>query len=403
MTDRLNILMISHHRRFRVYARSHAMGKELVRRGHKVTLVVVADRRKAGIVASDWDGVRVVETPDLLWGRLRSGWDPWNLLNRRLFLGREKASYDLIHCFETRPVTIYPALFYRKHHPAPLLTDWNDWWGRGGVIDEFRPRWYRSLFGPIETYYEEAFRTRADGLTVISTALRDRAIRMGVPPETICYIPGGVFPEQFPHRTIAECREKVGVPSSDLLLGYSSIDSHAEMETMMRVLSMVAGRFPAVKLLVTGKTGRDVVDMARNHGVAGNLRLTGFLPFEDLSWHLGTVNMFILPFPPKIYNIGRWPNKLGEYMSLGRPTVSNPVGDIRPLFEEHEIGLLARWDANDIAEKVIRLIENPGEADRLGRNARRLAVTDYDWKGLTGILEEFYYRILKGRSGRSTS
>jgi glycosyltransferase involved in cell wall biosynthesis len=379
------------------------MAKQLVQRGHEVTLLVVADRRKAGIVASEWDGVRVVETPDLLWGRLRSGWDPWNLVNRRLFLGRENASYDLIHCFETRPVTIYPALFQRKRHPAPLLTDWNDWWGRGGVIDEFRPRWYRSLFGPIETYYEEAFRTRADGLTVISTALRDRAIRMGVPPETICYIPGGVFPEQFPHRTIGECREKVGFPLSDILLGYSSIDSHAEMDTMMRVLSMVAGRFPTVKLLITGKTGRGVVDMAEKHGVAGNLRLTGFLPFEDLSWYLGTVNMFILPFPPKIYNIGRWPNKLGEYMSLGRPTVSNPVGDLQPLFEERKIGLPARWDAGDIAEKVIRLIENPAEAEQLGRNARRLAGTDYDWRILTGTLEEFYHKILKGRSGRSTS
>jgi len=90
-------------------------------------------------------------------------------------------------------------------------------------------------------------------------------------------------------------------------------------------------------------------------------------------------------------------------MSLGRPTVSNPVGDIRPLFEDHEIGLPARWDADDIAEKVIRLIENPAEADRLGRNARRLAETDYDWRILTGTLEDFYYKILKGRSGRSTS
>ena len=377
------------------------MGKHLVRRGHEVSLVVTADRRKAGIVDSDWDGVRVIETPDLLWGKLRSGWDPWGLVNRLYRLGCEKTTFDLIHCFETRPATIYPALFYRKRHPAPLLTDWNDWWGRGGVIDEFRPKWYRTLFGPLETYYEEAFRTRADGLTVISTALRDRAIRLGVPPENICQISGGAFLDLFPCRTLRECREKVGLPATDILLGYSSMDSHAEMDTMMRVLSLVARRFPTVRLLITGKTDRRIVEIARAHDVADRLHLTGVLPFRDLGWFMGAVNLFVLPFPPKIYNIGRWPNKIGDYMSLGRPVVSNPVGDIKTLFEEHDIGLLARWDAEEFAEKVIRLIQNPAEADRLGRNAREVAVAKFDWSVLTRTLEDFYYQILDRAPGGS--
>jgi len=398
----LNILMISHHRRFKVFARSHAMGKRLVQRGHAVTLVCTADRRKTGIVESNWDGVRVIESPDLLSGNLRSGWDPWGFVHRLYCLGGEKATFDLIHCFETRPATIYPALFYQKRHPAPLLTDWNDWWGRGGIIEELRPVWYRTLFGPIETYYEEAFRTRADGLTVISTALRDRAVRLGVPTENICRISGGAFLELFPYRSLRECRERVGFSESDIILGYSSLDSHAEMDTMMRVLSLVARKFPTAKLLITGRTGNRVVEAARAHNVADRLHLTGFLPLRDLSWFMGAVNLFVLPFPPKIYNIGRWPNKVGDYMCVGRPVVSNPVGDIKPLFEENDIGLLARWDTEDIAEKVIRLIENPAEADRLGRNAREVAEAKLDWGVLTRTLENFYYSILdraKGSSG----
>jgi hypothetical protein len=63
----LNILMITHHRRFKSRPRSHAMAKYLVQRGHKVSLIVIADHRKVGIVESEWDGVRMIETPDLLW------------------------------------------------------------------------------------------------------------------------------------------------------------------------------------------------------------------------------------------------------------------------------------------------------------------------------------------------
>jgi glycosyltransferase involved in cell wall biosynthesis len=81
-------------------------------------------------------------------------------------------------------------------------------------------------------------------------------------------------------------------------------------------------------------------------------------------------------------------------MSLGRPTISNPVGDIKTLFEDHEIGFLARWDPADFSEKIIYLIEHPDVAEKLGDNARNIAVTEYDWKILIQRLEDFYYMLL---------
>ena len=96
------------------------MAKYLVQNGHNVTLMLIADKRKFGIKESEWDGVHIIETPDLLWGRLRSGWDLWDLLNRIGYLNNDKGPYDLVHCFETRPATIYPALQYCQKHKIPL-------------------------------------------------------------------------------------------------------------------------------------------------------------------------------------------------------------------------------------------------------------------------------------------
>lgn len=395
LTEVLNILMINHHRRFKDKNRSHAIAKYLVQRGHKVSLVVIADRRKIGIVESELNGVRMIETPDLLWGRLRSGWDLWNLLNRMVYLSRDKCPHDLLYCFETRPATIYPALFYCKRHKLPLVTDWNDWWGRGGIIAELRPKWYRVLFGTVETYYEEAFRARGAGLTVISTALAQRARGLGVPPERICLLPGGARLDLFQVRPKEDCRYHVGFPLSDPILAFSSLDSHLDLELLMQALRIVADTYPAVKLIITGKAGKSVMDLVRAYGVKDNVHLTGFLPLEELPWYLGCADLFVLPFPDKVYNVGRWPNKITDYMSLGRPTVSNPVGDIKVLFENHDIGLLAAWDPADFAQKIMYLIENPDIANQLGQNARQVAVTRYDWKVLMGRLEEFYYRVLE--------
>ena len=222
-------------------------------RGHQVTLIVTSENRRIGIVEDKWDGVRIIETPDLLWGNLRSGWDLWGLLNREVFLSRDKGSYDLVHCFETRPATIYPALQYCHRHNLPLVTDWNDWWGRGGIIEKKRPRWYTFLFGGIETYYEEAFRKKAAGLTVISSALGRRAIGLGVSPERICFLPGGAFSDFFLPRQKEICRNKFGMPLSTPILGYSRYDSMLDLEVVLHALSIVAKRYPSVKLIVTGK------------------------------------------------------------------------------------------------------------------------------------------------------
>ena len=156
----MRILMITHHRRHRLGGRSLVMARHLAQRGHRVTIVATADYRRSGVVTSLVDGVRIIEAPDLLWGRLRSGWDVWGLLHRLRFLRTDAGPYDLVHCFETRPAIIYPALDYVHRRGLPLLTDWNDWFGRGGLIDVLRPAWYRFFLGGVETYYEEAFRAR---------------------------------------------------------------------------------------------------------------------------------------------------------------------------------------------------------------------------------------------------
>jgi glycosyltransferase involved in cell wall biosynthesis len=377
------------------------MAEHLVQCGHKVTLIAIADHRKVGIIESDWNGVRTIETPDLLWGRLRSGWDLWGIFSRMKYLSRDEGPYDLIHCFETRPATIYPALHYSRHHNIPIVTDWNDWWGRGGIVDELRPRWYRLLFGRIETYYEEAFRQRGAGVTVISSALARRAAGLGVPADRIRHIPGGTFPEMFQAREKAVCRKRIGLPLSTPVLGFSSLDSHLDADIMMQALSIVAAQYPTVKLIMTGKPAKSVIESARARGVESNLYLTGFLPFEELPWYLGCADLFVLPFPDRVYNVGRWPNKVCEYMSLGRPTISNPIGDIKTLFEKHEIGLLADWDPRDFADKIIYLFEHPEVAERLGDHARNAAVSVYDWKLLIRRLEEFYYLLLGiPRAGR---
>ncbi|MGW8178311.1 MAG: glycosyltransferase family 4 protein, partial [bacterium] len=290
--------------------------------------------------------------------------------------------------------TIYPALFYCNHNQKCFLTDWIDWIGRGGLITVNRPKWYAPLFGGMETYYEEAFRARAAGLTVIATALAERAVGLGVQPDRICHLPGGTLPNLFLPRSKEECRQRIGLPLDDPIIGFSSSDTHLDLEVVMAALNLIVRAYPNVKLLMTGQVKKTVLDLARVYEVEDRLHLTGFLPFEELPWHLGCADLFVMPFPNTIYNRGRWPNKIGDYMSIGRPTISNPYGDIKRVFDDYHVGLLADCDPQDFAQKAMNLLDNPSLATQIGVNARRAAETEFSWEVLIKRLEAFYFETL---------
>jgi len=72
------------------------------------------------------------------------------------------------------------------------------------------------------------------------------------------------------------------------------------------------------------------------------------------------------------------PNKLFDTFAAGRAAIVNMDGWMRELVERNEAGLYVRaGDAADLAEKVAWLRDNPGETERMGRNARALAERDF--------------------------
>ncbi len=389
----MRILFLTHHRRFKTFARSTPLARELARKGHEVTLVCISEKNRLRFHTYSEDGVRYVETPDLLPGRLRSGWDALSVLRRCAFL-RGK-SWDLIHAFESRPATIYPALYLLRRKPVPLVMDWNDWWGRGGLIDQQRPKWYRALFGRLETYYEEHFRSRADAMTVISRALGRRAESLGVDPAGIFWIPGGAATDVFVPRDRLEFRARYRIRPDALVLGFSALDVTSDADVVLGAVARVARQRPGVLLVMTGNRPPGFDGLVAAHGVGGSVRHLGLLPYAELPEALSTVDIFLMPLRDTVSNRARWPNKVCDYMSLGRPTITQPIGEMKQLFAEHRIGLLSTEDPGDFATRILELAEDPVRQAELGAEARRMAIESLAWPVLARRLEDCYAWVEK--------
>ena len=144
-----------------------------------MTLLTISPDAKRGFSEKVVDGgLRMVETPDMLWGMGRSGWDPWDTLNRMGYIDR--GHWDVVHGFDSPQAVVLPSIFAQKARQVPMVLDWCDWWGRGGTNTGRADPVVRAAMGPLETFFEEAFRGFPDGTTALGQPLYDAALQHGV-------------------------------------------------------------------------------------------------------------------------------------------------------------------------------------------------------------------------------
>jgi glycosyltransferase involved in cell wall biosynthesis len=396
----MRILYLNHNvaRHGGTFYRAYHVGRYLTRHGHSVTLLTISASKHRGFEREVSEGVEIIHTPDLLWGLGRSGWDPWDTVNRIAYL-RDK-QWNIIHAWDCRPVVILPALYARRQShkiSGKLVIDWADWWGRGGVQAERTNNFARAIYGPIETFFEEAFRTRADGTTVISQALRERALRLGVPEDPLLMLPQGCEPEAiqpFDHQT---ARTALGLPIGEFVVGYRGTLTIREVDLLMEALVLARKQIPNLRFLAGNVV---VTSSAISFRQAADkywgewITETGWVPYEQLGLQLAVCNVFVLPmYLNSISNQAKWPSKINDFLSAGRPVVATRVKELTSLFR-HEIGVLTDDDPASLAQGLIQIAQQPAQAEYYGRQARALAEGELNWTRVTEQLETFYVKVI---------
>lgn len=386
----MRILIIVHHptRKGGAYFRGQGFAKPLARLGHEVWMMTISPDARWRMKECEVENFRVVESPDLLTGVGRTGWDPWDTFRRCLWMHGRR--FDIIHTVDTRPAVSIPAWYGRRVTGAKWVADWTDWWGRGGATSE-RPGWaIRTFIGPIEQWFEERPKLSADGVITISRALGERARDLGVDPERMLYLPPGADPDAIRDTPIDEARARLGLPQDVPLVGYLGNIYPRDAQLLGEAVGRLRHR--DARLVMIGGGAFDVALPLPEDRV---LR-TGHVPFAQMLDYLSACNVLALPLCDTVANRGRWPSKINEYVAVGRPTVACAVGDVAELFTQHEIGLLTPPEPAAVAERIDALLDDPQRAERMGEAARQMAMDSYSQQRVAERLLAYYEKILNG-------
>jgi glycosyltransferase involved in cell wall biosynthesis len=356
-----------------------------VLRGHDVTLVTTSKSARLSPHSYDRDGLEIMEAPDMMSGRARTGWDPYNTAVRiRTLNGRD---FDIVHAFDSRPAVIYPALAVTRRTNAAFFMDWADWWGRGGWIHD-RSGWLvRTFFGPIETWFEEAYRRRATAITTISHALRQRSIALGIPAEKVKRIQQGCDIELVQPRDRGMARQRLQLARESRLVLHVGVLTRSDYQFLRSTFAKVRADDPKVTLVLAGRTG---IPISNEPSVI----VTGELEFDQLLDWLAAADVCVVPARDTIGNRGRWPSKLNDYLAAGRAVVMPEVGDAGVMVKQRGAGWATSPEMDGFARGIRSALQEHDRRIQAEAGARRLAEEELAWPRVTEELIEFYRQAI---------
>lgn len=145
--------------------------------------------------------------------------------------------------------------------------------------------------------------------------------------------------------------------------------------------------------LVGGGTSlEEMKALAQELGVADYVTFTGRVPDADLLAMLNTADVCVNPDIANEMNDKSTMNKIMEYMALGKPIVQFDLAEGR--FSAQEASLYAQKnDAQDMAAKIVELLDDPDRRARMGEFGRRRVENELEWRYEVPKLLAAYERL----------
>ncbi|MCE5229341.1 glycosyltransferase family 4 protein, partial [bacterium] len=155
------------------------------------------------------------------------------------------------------------------------------------------------------------------------------------------------------------------------------------------LIDVLAERFPGLTIGIVGGVGPAWQERHPGRKPPGNVHIFGFVDHEALPAIYAAADIGVNPM-----RHGSGTNiKMLDYMAAGLAIVTTPTGARGINGRDREHWALADDDCFELA--LEELIASPERRAELGKNARNLAETEYDWPIISGKLAEALRKLVR--------
>jgi glycosyltransferase involved in cell wall biosynthesis len=293
---------------------------------------------------------------------LRYSWSGYRFAKKLLSEGH----FDAIHAFFSVPCGVQASLLGRQFK-LPYIVSL-----RGADVPGYSER-FTALYIILRPIIRRVWK-RAAAVVSNSAGLRELALETNDRQE-ILIIPNGVDTEEF---RPAETKERDGYVR---ILCVSRLTPRKGIRYLIQAMKLLlakdASRKAELWIVGEGDEMAALTQSAGELGVASQVKFFGRVEHSKLAAYYQTADIFCLPS----LNEGM-SNTLLEAIASGMPIVATVTGGTEELVTDGENGLFVKQrSAEDLAEKLERLISDEALRERFGRASRVQAET-MSWKNV---------------------
>lgn len=381
-------------------------GKELVKRGYKVTIFASSfhhnlhketrEYTKSNYVVEDYNGVRFIWIKTFPYSS-----NDWrrviNMLSYSVGAYEVAGKLDLekpdiiigssVHLF-----AVFTAYLLSKKYKAPFVMEVRDLWPQTLIdmgMSKVHP--FVVLLGILERFLYK----RANRIITLLPKAHEYIEKLNIPKDKIVWIPNGVDLERFNFSddSISAKHDK----SSFLITYAGSIGKANNLDILVEVADILKKNYPEIKfrLVGDGPEKERLIRLVKERSL-NNVEFKGTVSKDEVAKILYESDALILFLRNySIYKYGISLNKLFDYLSTGKPTIFSSNAVNNPV-EEAKAGITVPPDCpKKLAEAVIMLYEMPEEKRaEMGKNGRNYVEKYYSIPVLVDMLESFIKGLL---------
>ena len=242
------------------------------------------------------------------------------------------------------------------------------------VVHHFAPH---DMSSAMNRLGHRAFLRFPSPVIVVSRSTATDAEDRGVPPELIRIAENAVDTEAI--RTFRESSREVGLSIGDgpVLLTVCRMWPTKGVDRVINVMPRIRERHPDVQYVVVG----DGPELPRLRELAANSTASDAIHFlgsvtEEMKFALYQASkVFVMPSLVEGFGL-----VFLEANAFGKPAVGVDLMGTPEAILDGTTGLLAKpHDDDSLADAVLKLLDNPEYAERLGQNGRRRVERDFSW------------------------
>lgn len=311
------------------------------------------------------------------------------LLTAILSTGIRRNSYDVIHAHHYEG--LLAARLGRGRSGIPLVYDAHTL--LGSELPYYKLGLPQNLVSKLGNRLDCWLPSLSDHVVSVTQTIKDKLVGQGMADENISVITNGVEYEMFPERE----EGAASAANSPRLIFTGNLASYQGIDHLLHAFAKVVQKNASVRLLLVAKSSfGPYEELARELQIREKIEFSD-APFTD---HPRLLAESAVAVNPRLDADGI-PQKLLNYMAASCATVS--FEGSAPCIENGVTGLtVENGNIDAFAEAVLRLLDDPALADRIGRQAREAVLTNFTWGIAAERCENLYVSLLhKDRGGAS--